>query len=113
MDRIEIVDGFRLPLEAVQGIIPGHGEEVMDTKSVQCVQERFYLVSVFILTREVHNGIDPHAANLKTHDIGRQGRVTAWIIGDGEGVNEASPGEVLSETQDFVLILPARSPSRH
>jgi hypothetical protein len=111
VDRIEIVYRFGLPLEAVEGKIPGHGEEVMDTKSVQCIQDRFYLVSIFIFTCKMDDGIDPHAANLKTHDIRGQGRVTAWIISDGEGMNEASPGKILRKTQHFVLIFPARPPS--
>jgi hypothetical protein len=111
MDRIEIVYGLGLPLEAVKGIIPGHGKEVMYTKPVQCIKERFYLVSVFIFTREMDDGIDPHAANLKTDDIGGQGRMTARVISDGEGMNEASPGKFPGKTQNFVLILPAGSSS--
>jgi hypothetical protein len=57
------------------------------------------------------DGIDPHAANLKTDDIGGQGRMTARVISDGEGMNEASPGKFPGKTQNFVLILPAGSPS--
>jgi hypothetical protein len=69
LDRVEVANGFGLTLKAVPGIIARHHKQIMDADAVELVKDRFDLVSILVFAREVDDGLDTEAANLKADNI--------------------------------------------
>ena len=111
LDRIDVVDRLGLALEPVQGVVAGHGKQVMDAEPVKGIEDRFNLVSVLILAGKMDNGVDPEAADFGANYVRGQGRMAAGIVGDREGIDEPSPGSVLGKAQDLVLPLSTGAPA--
>src|SRR5208337_2829581 len=111
LDRVEVVDGLCLSLEAVQGIIAGHDEKVVDAESVEGIQDRLDLVSVFVFTGKMNDGLDSHPAEFDAYHVGGEGRVAPGVIGDREGMDKPPLGGLLGKAEDLILAFPARPPA--
>jgi hypothetical protein len=100
-DGVDIEDGLGAAQAAAEGVVAGHGEDVVEAFAVEHPGFGLEAVAVKVLAGEVDDDLFAGIEDGAAEGQGRELRMAAGVVGDGDPVDGGAGDEVVRKGAGF------------